>query len=293
MSSIPNHVTIRQSKLHRLRANIAEMTKEEAENGMFLFNIPVTFPEGPDWNDLKAEKIQITSCNVEVKPYYNFTTMAGSGMGKVSGDFPVYLDFFVGNTVGEDDGTDMSKYILAGKYARGSATTGVRSTYGGQYFKTIFAEVPTTEDGVTRGNIANKENAAETIDDVCLENARIVLQKGRIVIAIRKSDFMVMDKSCYLSGDDQSNGSSRAIFNYLRKKAGFKEPVKAEPVKAKKSKKQNPPDGGDDSTEEFKGALIEEPIVVDDGEGKSHKELYIDLPFWLFFELEVDYWRRG
>lgn len=287
MSSTPNHVTLRQSKLHRIRVNIANMTKEEAENGVFLFNIPVVFPEGPDWDNLNAEKIQIQSCNVEIKPYYNFTSMAGSGMGKVSGDFPIYLDFFMGNTVGEDDGTEMSKYILAGKYARGSATTGVRSTYGGQYFKTIFAEVPTSEDGVKRGNIANKENAAETIDDVCLENPRIVLQKGRIVIAIRKADFMVMEKSSYIDGDSSSNGSARAVFNYLKNKVGFAEPANAD-LKVKKSKKTPAPEPAD-----FTGSLIEEPIVVDDGEGKSHKELYIDLPFWLFFELEVDYWRRG
>ena len=293
MSSTPNHVIIRQTKTYRIRANIANLTKEEAENGEFLFNIPVTFPEGPDWESLNAEKIQITSCNVEVKPYYNFTTMAGAGMGKVSGDFPIYLDFFTGNTVGEDDGTDMSKYILSGKYARGSATTGVKATYGSQYFKTILVDVPESEGDVTKGNISNKENATETIDDVCLENPRIILQKGRVVLSIRKADFMILDKACYLTEQDASTGSSRAIFSHLRRKVGFPQQKQKEEPKMKKAKKisQNPP--VDPQPTEFEGKLIEDPIVVDDGNGASHKELYIDLPFWLHFDIDVDYWRRG
>lgn len=286
-TELPNQIKIVQTKAYRIRANIIDETQD------FIFVAPLVFPEGPDWESLNAETIQLNSVEIELKPYYNFATMAANGMGKISGDYPIYGNFFVGNTAGEDDGKVFSKYILSGKYARGSATTGVKATYGSTYYKTVFAKTP--EEGTTNlgDEIVNKENSTTTIDDTMLESSKIVLQKGRVVICLRKKDF-VIDEECLLTKGNEaedSHGSGKTIIKYLKAKKGFKQPTsgKEVPMKVKKSKKSGNP-GGDDTKPDMPLGYVEDPVW---NEKTNQWELILDFPFWLVATYDISYSRKS
>lgn len=294
MSGAPLKAKLIQTKLRRFRANVVGATKD------FLYVVPVLFPEGPDWQSLNATKIELEDVEVEMKPYYNFATLSGSDKGVVSGDYPVYMNFYTGNTAGETESRDMSKYILAGNYVLGSATTGVKARYGGKYYKTIFSKEVSKEDlEQWKEYIANKDNDSNTIDDYNLESGKILLQKGRVVICIRKDDFMLNADEVITEENptgEEGTGSTGngAILRHLAQKRGVKEVQEEAP--RKKGRKvasgnpgsQNPPPQPVDDK-----VYCEDPIVIDDGDGKSHKELIIDLPFWIITTLHIKYWRAA
>lgn len=304
MSTIaPQTATIVQTKFRRFRANVVGATKD------FLYVIPILFPEGPDWASLNASKIEIEEVEIQMKPYYNFATLAGADKGVVSGDFPVYMNFYTGNTAGEPELKDFSKYILSGKYVMGSATTGVKARYGALHYKTVLSEsVEDKESTELSDLIANKENTDRTIDDFNLASKKIILQKGRVVICIRKDDFMLKtDEVVTEENPDGGNGSgNEAIMRHLMSKG---KPVVVEKKVEKKVEKEVPrkkarrnpgpepepePEPEPQPTPVDDGiTYCEEPVIIDDGNGKSHKELLIDLPFWLITTFYIKYWRNA
>lgn len=293
MSGSPLAAKIVQSKFRRFRANVVGATKD------FMYVVPVLFPEGSDWDSLNASKIQLEEVEVEMKPYYNFCTLAGSGKGVVSGDYPVYMNFYTGNTALELESYDMSKYILSGKYVVGSATTGVKARYGSLYYKTVIDKEPsadTTQEEL-KSSIVTKENSDNTIDNFLMENGKFILQKGRVVICLRKSDF-IMDTDEVVT-EENPTGEARkpngAILRHLRSKMHQPEaPAKeAKEAPKKRTRKQTPPTPPQPQPVVDPITYCEEPIVIDDGDGKSHEELIIDLPFWIITTFHIKYWRNS
>lgn len=293
MSGAPLAAKIVQSKFRRFRANVVGATKD------FMYVVPVLFPEGSDWDSLNASKIQLEEVEVEMKPYYNFCTLAGSGKGVVSGDYPVYMNFYTGNTALELESYDMSKYILSGKYVVGSATTGVKARYGSLYYKTVIDKEPsadTTQDEL-KSSIVTKENSDNTIDNFLMENGKFILQKGRVVICLRKSDF-IMDTDEVVTEENPTGEAGKpngAILRHLRSKMHQPEaPAKeAKEAPKKRTRKQTPPTPPQPQPVVDPITYCEEPIVIDDGDGKSHEELIIDLPFWIITTFHIKYWRNS
>lgn len=273
--------TIYQSQLYRVRANLIN------SEGDFLFINNIMFPEGEDWKALNYSKIQLRSVEVEVKPYYNFATMSASGAGKISGDFPIYVNFYTGNTVAEKVPMDFSKIILAGKYVKGSATTGVKGEFGSQYFKTVLDKKPTTEEDLTKANVDLKDNDTTSIDDFNMESEKVILQKGRVVVCIRQSDFHVpkenfLDKPNSSKDEETGSANAGAILRHLRAKAG--EPVVEEG--RKKGKK-----GGNPITPVDGYLYPEDPIEEGEGTAKT-QSLVLDYTFWLICKYNITYWRK-
>lgn len=305
MSGTPLTAKIVQTKFRRFRANVVGATKD------FMYVIPILFPEGPDWDDLHAAKIQIEEVEVEIKPYYNFATLAGADKGVVSGDYPVYMNFYTGNTAGEDESRDMSKYILSGKYVLGSATTGVKARYGAIYYKTVLDGAITDKDQSAiediKSKIRNKENADKTIDDFLLLSDSVILQKGRVVLCLRKDDFMMKTNEVVTETNpgtgENGNGNNGAILRHLLekgKKAGKPETVADQPRKKgrkiQSSSGGSGGNGGNDNDPEPLDPNItycEDPIIVEDDAGKKHWELMIDLPFWVMTTFHIKYWREA
>lgn len=293
MSGAPLAAKIVQSKFRRFRANVVGATKD------FMYVVPVLFPEGSDWDSLNASKIQLEEVEVEMKPYYNFCTLAGSGKGVVSGDYPVYMNFYTGNTALELESYDMSKYILSGKYVVGSATTGVKARYGSLYYKTVIDKEPsadTTQDEL-KSSIVTKENSDNTIDNFLMENGKFILQKGRVVICLRKSDF-IMDTDEVVTEENPTGEAGKpngAILRHLRSKMHQPEaPAKeAKEAPKKRTRKQTPPTPPQPQPVVDPITYCEEPIVIDDGDGKTHEELIIDLPFWIITTFHIKYWRSS
>lgn len=297
MSGTPLEAKIIQTKFRRIRANVVGATKD------FMYVIPILFPEGPDWESLHAAKVQIEEVEVEMKPYYNFSTLAGSGKGVVSGDFPVYMNFYTGNTAGEDESRDMSKYILAGKYVMGSATTGVKARYGALYYKTILAEGVDSKDEAAienlKNKIRNKENADKTIDDFLLFADNVLLQKGRVVVCLRKDDFMLKsDEVVTETNPDGSNGNGNngAILRHLigKSKKPVTPVVETKEAPRKRTRKNPGPEPQPDPDPVLPEGITycEDPILVEEDDGK-HWELMIDLPFWIITTLHIKYWREA
>lgn len=293
MSGAPLSAKIVQSKFRRFRANVVGATKD------FMYVVPVLFPEGSDWDSLNASKIQLEEVEVEMKPYYNFCTLAGSGKGVVSGDYPVYMNFYTGNTALELESYDMSKYILSGKYVVGSATTGVKARYGSLYYKTVIDKEPTadTTQDELKSSIVTKENSDNTIDNFLMENGKFILQKGRVVICLRKSDF-IMDTDEVVTEENPTGEAGKpngAILRHLRSKMHQPEaPAKeAKEAPKKRTRKQTPPTPPQPTPVVDPNTYCEEPIVVEDGDGKTHEELIIDLPFWIITTFHIKYWRSS
>lgn len=293
MSGAPLSAKIVQSKFRRFRANVVGATKD------FMYVVPVLFPEGSDWDSLNASKIQLEEVEVEMKPYYNFCTLAGSGKGVVSGDYPVYMNFYTGNTALELETFDMSKYILSGKYVVGSATTGVKARYGSLYYKTVIDKEPTadTTQDELKSSIVTKENSDNTIDNFLMENGKFILQKGRVVICLRKSDF-IMDTDEVVTEENPTGEAGKpngAILRHLRSKMHQPEaPAKeAKEAPKKRTRKQTPPTPPQPTPVVDPITYCEEPIVVEDGDGKTHEELIIDLPFWIITTFHIKYWRNS
>lgn len=291
MSTIaPQTATIVQTKFRRFRANVVGATKD------FLYVIPILFPEGPDWDSLNASKIDIKEVEVQMKPYYNFATLAGAEKGIVSGDYPVYMNFYTGNTAGEPELKDFSKYILSGKYVMGSATTGVKARYGSLHYKTVLSEtVEDKESTDLSGIIANKENTDRTIDDFNLASKKIILQKGRVVICIRKDDFMLKTDEVVTEEHPDGSGNEAIRRHLLSKGKPVEKKVEKEIPRKKARKHPGPNPDPDPEPEPVDDGITycEEPVVIDDGDGKSHRELLIDLPFWLITTFYIEYWRNA
>lgn len=293
MSGAPLSAKIVQSKFRRFRANVVGATKD------FMYVVPVLFPEGSDWDSLNASKIQLEEVEVEMKPYYNFCTLAGANKGVVSGDFPVYMNFYTGNTALEPESYDMSKYILSGKYVVGSATTGVKARYGSLYYKTVVDKEPTadTTQDELKSSIVTKENSDNTIDNFLMENGKFILQKGRVVICLRKSDF-IMDTDEVVTEENPTGEAGKpngAILRHLRSKMHQPEAPAKETKEApkKRTRKQTPPTPPQPTPVVDPNTYCEEPIVVEDGDGKTHEELIIDLPFWILTTFHIKYWRNS
>lgn len=307
---------IYQTSAWRFRANLIEQTND------FVAVEQVFFGTDYDWTALNAEKLRINKVDIEVKPAYNFANMAAYGQGVVTCDFPVYMNFFMTNTAGEKNLVKNWAEYLSGKTAMGYATTGVKSTFNGNYYKTVFAlsSLPTTTEPEKQPEIQQKETLPKsTVDNWSLQGKNIVLQKGRIVVYVKLSDFKLAEGHCLTKGnaplpgekspdsgssdgDGQGQGATKLdLLRYLRKKGGLPEPEEPENVVVKSRKEtsrkakrtqnppepENPPDTPVQPTTKFVEGWIEDVAV--DAEGKQ--SLILDYVFWIKSIFSIEYWR--
>lgn len=176
--STESQVTFYQSSLVNIRSVI---TGDDDDN---LIIVPITIPEGDDWKNLRAEDFRIDGVTFNVQPYYNNASMINKsvGDGVVTGDFPIYMQFFAGNTFDETSATNMNELLYTGVYVKGTSTTGATASLNGTVFKTILAD-------------GDKQKANGFIDASLLSNPNVNLQLGHVALSIRKSDFKIAYKS--------------------------------------------------------------------------------------------------
>ena len=301
--------TIYQSHLWRFRGNLIEQERD------FVAVEEIFFGDDYDWRALEVEKVIIDSVDFEVKPAYNFTNMAAYGQGVITSDFPVYVNFFISNTAEEKGQVRNWAKYLSGSSARGHATTGVKSKYDGRWYKTVVAQAEGAEASV---KITQKENGTTTIDNWTLYSDNVVLQKGRVVVYVKLSDFKIQGARCITAGnapkegekspDEDGDGSGNGngmlrtnLLHYLRRKAGKPEiEKKEEVVKTKKDTrriKRNPAPGDDDIEQtptqfvpytKFDPAWIEDPLIKT---ANGDKELILDFVFWVETTFKIRYTR--
>ena len=261
--------TFIQTKLFRIKTDVTKLRAD------ILVNIPLLIGEGDDWKAANISKFKVNSVEICVKPAYNFCTQASSEMGKVSVDFPLRLAFYSGNTVGEKEPETFSEYMLDSKVELGTATTGIKAQYGGSVFKTILSQVPAGED-ITTDELQQKEQTSGWVDNFTLQNARAVLQKGRVALGIKLSD-LVVDKENLITGDETGNGATRRIIRAILNRREVFEGEKK--VSAKKGGRT----GGNPTPAEEKTYCDN---VVD---GK----LMLDYPFYVTQVYDVTYMRTA
>lgn len=269
-----------ETTLCRFKFDVTTMKDE------YLFNFPLTFPSGSDWEALGMEKFRIDSLKVSITPYYNFTTPASKAPGAISGDFPLRVTIFSGNTAGEQQATTFSNFIRTGKYVLGRAYSGVSADFGNVVYKTVLAKKPESEDDIqSLQEIIDKSNNARVIDASLLKNGKIVLQKGRIVICVKKQDLVGQLLNAVGDGDsDSGNGAARRILKKLVGENKTEEPQQ----EGRKGKKRT---GGNPTPKpEVTTFYPDEPEII--GEGESAKEqLMLDYCFYITEEYKLHYAR--
>lgn len=172
------NVTLYQSKLVKIQSNVLNSDKDN------MVIVPITVPEGPDWSLLRAEDFEITSGEIIIQPYYNGAMQVNRMVedGTITGDFPIYMQFFTGNTYKEEQAEGMNELIYSGIYTKGTATTGTRATIKGTVYKTVV-------------DTMDKEKMTGKIDASLLSNSKVNLQLGHVALSVRKEDFKVAASS--------------------------------------------------------------------------------------------------
>lgn len=280
MTEVPIEGKCIETTLCRFKFDVTSMKDE------YLFNFPLTFPSGSDWDALGMERFKIDSLKVSLTPYYNFTTPASRAPGVISGDFPLRVAIFSGNTAGEQEATSFSNFIRTGKYVLGRAYSGVSADFGDVVYKTVLAEKPESDADIQKlQDIVDKSNNTRIIDASLLKNGKIVLQKGRLVICVRKQD-LVGQMLNAVGDNDNGNGAARRILKKLVGESKTEEP-KQEGKKGKKRANGNPTPTPDPEVTTF---YPDEPEIV--GEGDNAKEsLMLDYCFYITEEYKLHYAR--
>lgn len=207
MSKEISQATLFQTQFVMIESNVLSDAKDE------VVSIPLIIPNGPDWEYLKPEQLRIDYADVMITPYYDQAIQVNQTVGKgvVTGNFPIYMTVYAGNTMFEQEPTEISQMIYNGVYITGSQNSTTKVELKGTVFKTLGAE----------GDVVDKEaQLHKWFDATQLNNKKVKLQLGRVAIGIRKDDF----KAVTVSG---SNESSSALYEKMRcGPKEVKEPVK-------------------------------------------------------------------
>lgn len=237
------------------------------EKGDQVLNIPIVFPEGDDWQALmkNAARVNIMDVKVKVRPWDNMIIPNSTDAGYVSGDFPVYLVVYPGNTTKDDEGMTISTACINGDYASGTRTTAINGSFAKAVYRTLLDK---------DGDVVSKDKIITSIDCDIFKKDNNVYQSGKIVIGIKPEDFEI----------HESATSAGAIRQHLADKMrrygkGASAEQKEQPMR--KGSKKNPP-----PTPDYEGkAFVDEPVLGEDG--KYH--LYVKYPFWVETTTEVTY----
>ena len=180
-------------------------------------------------------------------------------------------------------------------------TTGVKSSYGSRYYKTVLSRPAKDETESVASLVLAKDNSDSTIDDHNLKADNTILQKGRVVIYVRMAD-LVVDKARYLTAGNKdpendeppSDGSGegetatlrdRTIIAYLKEKSGKKEQV-VEVKKDSRKGKRNPPPQPEEPEDDRE--FIEKPVILENGK----KSLILDATFFIGVTYHITYSRN-
>lgn len=252
-------VVLFQSELVRLRSNVLGTAKDD------IVTIPIYLPQGPDWENINCSQFMIDYADIMITPYYEESTMVNRvayEKGMVTGNFPVYINVYAGNTIGEEkkpkEATQMNQMLYSGVYMTGAQTTTSKVELRGTVFKTVMAG----------DEIFNKESVFhEWIDNELLENKNAKLQLARVAISLRKSDFKVAASS-------ERPESSAAAYKRLRTQE-----LKQKEGTETKDKKSVKPKKGED----------EIPETIDEADNGV---LIADAPFYITTKVKVVYKRQ-
>ncbi|GAB1219003.1 hypothetical protein ENUP19_0011G0029 [Entamoeba nuttalli] len=176
-----SEVTVCQTYPVRIECNVAE-----SEDDREMVIVPLILGQGADWDKIDPEMFEIKDINITINPYYQNSMMVNQSIeGYVSGDYPVYVQAFSGNTYNEGDATKMNELIFTGTYLSAGSNSTIRSNFKS---KNIYKTVINTDD---KTQAINKEviSRGTVIDGSLLKNPNVVLQLGHIALSIRKEDF--------------------------------------------------------------------------------------------------------
>lgn len=262
---------VRWSECHCINYNLA---KNIDANGKFAntegtqLSLPILFPKGDDWKALlsMASKVKFNAIDVRIKPWDNFIVPGTDTKGVVSGDFPVYLVVYPGNTFNDkNEAMTISSACVNGKYAQGTRTTVISGSFPNIIYNTMSSD---NSGDVTK--ILNKNTITTSIDCEALESQNNVYQAGKVVVGIKPEDFVATE---VINGEG-SGSQAGAIKRYLKDK-GSKEVE--EFTTGRKGRRQPPPEPSFDPSKFF-------PDQLDD-EGN----LYAKYWFWLEVTADVTY----
>lgn len=201
-------VTLFQTQLVKIESDVLGQEKDDT------VVLPLAFPFGDDWKYLNAEKFMVDYADIMIAPYYDQATLINknAGEGVVTGNFPVYMSIYAGNTMNENESLELSQMIYSGVYVTGSQNSTTKVELKGTVFKTLVDEVEKIKD---------KQNELhKMMDSSLLKNELVKLQLGRVAIGIRKSDFIA-------SANSKNAENSTQVYNRMmavhRKKPEEKE----------------------------------------------------------------------
>ena len=189
-------VTLFQTQLVKIESDVLGQEKDDT------VVLPLAFPFGDDWKYLNAEKFMVDYADIMIAPYYDQATLINknAGEGVVTGNFPVYMSIYAGNTMNENETLELSQMIYSGVYVTGSQNSTTKVELKGTVFKTLVDEVEKIKD---------KQNELhKMMDSSLLKNELVKLQLGRVAIGIRKSDFIA-------SANSKNAENSTQVYNRM------------------------------------------------------------------------------
>lgn len=201
-----SEVTVCQTYPVRIECNVAD-----SEDDREMVIVPLILGEGNDWDKIDPEMFKIKDVNISINPYYQNSMVVNQSIeGYVSGDYPVYVQAFSGNTYNEGDATKMNELIFTGTYLSAGSNSTIRTNFKS---KNIYKTVINSDD---KTQAVNKEviSRGTVIDGSLLKNPNVVLQLGHIAMSIRKEDFQPK----YISGKNDSTGTMLSSIEKRRKK---------------------------------------------------------------------------
>ena len=227
MSNYDN-VTLFQTQLIKIESNVLGQEKDDT------VVLPLAFPFGDDWKYLSSEKFVVDYADIMITPYYDQATMINKNVGEgvVTGNFPVYMSIYAGNTMSENEVLELPQMIYSGVYVTGSQNSTTKVELKGTVFKTLVDELDKIKD---------KQNELhKTMDSSLLKNELVKLQLGRVAIGIRKSDFIA-------SANSKNAENSTQVYNRMMA-AHRGKPEEKEVKKVVKGKVIKGPLGGEPDT---------------------------------------------
>ncbi|EMD45264.1 Hypothetical protein EHI5A_180220 [Entamoeba histolytica KU27] len=119
--------TVCQTYSVRIECNVAD-----SEDDREMVIVPLILGQGTDWDKINPEMFQIKDINITINSYYQNSMIVNQSIEwYISGDYPMYVQAFAGNTYNEGDATKMNELIFTGIYlsAKRKKKEGVEEKY--------------------------------------------------------------------------------------------------------------------------------------------------------------------
>ncbi|EAL43418.2 hypothetical protein CL6EHI_020890 [Entamoeba histolytica] len=154
--------TVCQTYSVRIECNVAD-----SEDDREMVIVPLILGQGTDWDKINPEMFQIKDINITINSYYQNSMIVNQSIEwYISGDYPMYVQAFAGNTYNEGDATKMNELIFTGIYLSAKSNSTIRSNFKS---KNIYKTVINTDDKI---QTVNKEviSRGTGIDESLIKN---------------------------------------------------------------------------------------------------------------------------